>query len=187
MSLWKNTDANTSVPRFAPAYVSLAPTQNNSNTLFGNTQISAIITNQAVGVFGVDATEKSNTSGEGRRMTHAGWVLREAGTGGITGISATGTSSGWGSSGYLNIIGGGVGNTRANIYYTNTAGVFAFSLNAVGSYVTTPSISGNTQGSGTGLTFTITMGGRANRVTYETLVAMGSMTGDANDDAILPE
>jgi hypothetical protein len=31
------------------------------------------------------------------------------------------------------------------------------------------------------------MGGRANRVNQETLVAMGSMTGDAADDAIYSE
>lgn len=187
MSLWKNTDANTSVPKYAPAYVNLAPTQNNSNTLFGNTQISAIVTRQAVGVFGVDTTEKSNTTGEGQKMAHAGWNLRKAGTGGIAGISATGTGTAWGSTGYLNITGGGVGNTAANVYYTNTAGVFAFTINAAGNYVSTPSISGNVQGSGAGLTFSITMGGRANRVSYETLVAMGSMTGDASDDTILPE
>ena len=30
-------------------------------------------------------------------------------------------------------------------------------------------------------------GGRAGRVQYETLVAMSSITGDADDDAVLPE
>lgn len=34
---------------------------------------------------------------------------------------------------------------------------------------------------------TVGQGGRAGRVTYETLVAMGSMTGDAPDDPTLPE
>jgi hypothetical protein len=31
------------------------------------------------------------------------------------------------------------------------------------------------------------MGGRNGRVMYETLVAMGSMEGDASDDAIAPD
>jgi hypothetical protein len=31
------------------------------------------------------------------------------------------------------------------------------------------------------------MGGRNGRTTFETLVAMGSMTGDASDDAIAPD
>jgi hypothetical protein len=31
------------------------------------------------------------------------------------------------------------------------------------------------------------MGGRANRVNQETLVAMGSMEGDSTDDAVYPE
>jgi hypothetical protein len=35
--------------------------------------------------------------------------------------------------------------------------------------------------------FTFTMGGRNGRTTFETLVAMGSMTGDASDDAIAPD
>jgi hypothetical protein len=35
--------------------------------------------------------------------------------------------------------------------------------------------------------FTIVMGGRANRVNQETLVAMGSMSGDGSDDIIYPD
>jgi hypothetical protein len=39
----------------------------------------------------------------------------------------------------------------------------------------------------TNAVFTIVMGGRANRVNQETLVAMGSMEGDSTDDAVYPE
>jgi len=51
-----------------------------------------------------------------------------------------------------------------------------------GLYANTPIATAN-QGNAV---FTITMGGRANRVQYETIVAMGSMTGDGSDDRILP-
>ena len=173
-----------SVPKYAPAYVKIAPTQDNSNTLFGNTQISATITNQAVGVFGIDTTEKANNTAEGRKSAHAGWNLRKAGTGGIVSITAVG-GTGYAASGFLTITGGGVGNTAANVAFANTPnGVYTCTINNPGSYSSTPTVTGP---SGTGAVFTVTMGGRANRVSYETLVAMGSMTGDASDDAILPE
>ena len=35
--------------------------------------------------------------------------------------------------------------------------------------------------------FVVTMGGRSNRIQYETLVAMGSMTGDGSDDTLFPD
>ena len=41
MALWSNTDANTSVPKFAPSLVSLENTQDNSDLLFGNTTADA--------------------------------------------------------------------------------------------------------------------------------------------------
>ena len=54
-------------------------------------------------------------------------------------------------------------------------------LNSVGLYESTPTatVSGNAN-----VTITLSMSGRANRVHTETLVAMGSMTGDGSDDAI---
>lgn len=187
MALWKSEDVNMGVPKYTPNYVNLSPIQDNSNLVYGNTQVSAFITNAAVGVFGVDKVEAGITTGEGKKVAHAGWNLRKEGTGPIISISATGTGVDWGSTGHLNITGGGLSNTAANVYYTNTAGVFAFTLNSAGRYVSTPTVSGNVEGSGTGLTFTIRMGGRANRVTYETLVAMGSMTGDGSDDTLFPD
>ena len=50
-----------------------------------------------------------------------------------------------------------------------------------GSYAFTPTaaVSGNAN-----VSFTITMGGRANRVQTETLVAMASMTGDGDGTTI---
>jgi len=87
MSLWSNTDANTSVPKFAPQYVNLHTTQNNSNLLYGNTTTSAFITSANVGVFGVDTSEMANTAATSiaSRPAHAGWILRTAGTGGRAG------------------------------------------------------------------------------------------------------
>lgn len=107
MSLWNNTDANTSAPIYVPMQVQLAPTQTNVDTLYGNTTVSAIVTGKSIGVFGVDTAE---TIAEGNSASHAGWILRTVGS-----------------------------------------------------------------------------GGRAGRVQQETLIAMGSMSGDASDDATYPD
>lgn len=87
MGLWSNTDANTSVPKFAPSLVNLTNTQNNSNLMYANTTTSAFITGANVGIFGVDTSEMANTSADSvaSRPAHAGWILRTAGTGGRAG------------------------------------------------------------------------------------------------------
>ena len=79
------------------------------------------------------------------------------------------------------------GNTTANAQvYVNTAGwLVNVTMISAGSYANTPNVvfpSGN-------VLSTVTMGGRANRVTQETLVAMGSMEGDATtaEDSNYPD
>lgn len=61
MTLWSNTDANTSVPKFAPSLVKLATTSDNANLMFANTTANAFIDNQTVGVFGVSPGEMNGT------------------------------------------------------------------------------------------------------------------------------
>jgi hypothetical protein len=79
------------------------------------------------------------------------------------------------------------GNTSANaIVAVNTAGyITSVTLTSGGSYANTP-VATPTSGNAA---FTLTMGGRANRVQQETLVAMGSMTGDATaaEDSNYPD
>ncbi len=83
MALWSNTDANTSVPKFAPSLVNLTNTQANSNLMYANTTADAFITGETIGVFGVDATEQS--VGANPKGGHAGWVLLTTGSGGRAG------------------------------------------------------------------------------------------------------
>ena len=188
MSLWSNTDANTSVPKFAPSRVNLTNTQANSNLLYGNTSTGVFNANSAIGVFGVDSTEQTSANNTANRAGHAGWVLRRTGMGGIATISAGATNKSNVGNAYITFTGGGTGNTSANaqLFVNATSNVVTtIVLNNAGMYETTPSatVSGNAN-----VTITLTMGGRANRNTVETLVAMGSMTGDgsssANDDPI---
>ena len=188
MSLWSNTDANTSVPKFAPSRVNLTNTQANSNLLYGNTSTGVFNANSAIGVFGVDSTEQTSANNTANHAGHAGWVLRRTGMGGIATISAGATNKSNVGNAYITFTGGGTGNTSANaqLFVNATSNVVTtIVLNNAGMYETTPSatVAGNAN-----VAITLTMGGRANRNTVETLVAMGSMTGDgsssANDDPI---
>ena len=92
---------------------------------------------------------------------------------------------------FITFTGGGTGNTAANaqLFVNATSNVVTtIVLNSAGLYETTPTatVAGNAN-----VTITLTMGGRANRNTMETLVAMGSMTGDgsvsANDDTVFAD
>ena len=130
----------------------------------------------------VDTAEIADVSVETHSGAHAGWVARRAFTGPVTSITANAGAVGVNS--YVTFSGGSAGAgagltgaTSANAYvYVNTAGyiVNVTILNA-GSYANTPLAVPNTGNA----VFTVTMGGRANRVQLETLVAMGSMTGDS--------
>uniref|UniRef100_A0A6C0JU46 Uncharacterized protein n=1 Tax=viral metagenome TaxID=1070528 RepID=A0A6C0JU46_9ZZZZ len=59
MALWSNTDANTSIPKFAPSLVKLSNSQANNDLLYANTTQDAFIAGQIVGVFGVSPGEKA--------------------------------------------------------------------------------------------------------------------------------
>lgn len=188
MALWQSTDANTSAPKFAPSLVKLSNTQDNVNLVFGNVTVSAFVANTVTGVFGVDTTEQSVSASSvtSGHPQHAGWVLRQAGTGPVVSITAnTGAYSPDGNV-YIRFTGGGTSNVSANAQvFTNSVSkaITTITVNSGGEYSLTPSAAATNANA----TFTITMGGRANRVMTETLVAMGSMTSDAADDAIFPD
>ena len=191
MALWSNTDANTSAPKYVTNYLNVPQSSANVNLAYGNTTTGAFFTGAAVGVFGVDSTEQGLASNQAEHAAHAGWVLRKAGMGGIATISAGATNKSNVGNAYVVFAGGGTGNTAANaqIFVNATTNVVtSIVLNSVGLYENTPTatVAGNAN-----VTITLTMGGRANRNTMETLVAMGSMTGDgsasANDDTIFAD
>ncbi len=195
MSLWGNLDASNNAPNFSglTGYKSSTSLANSQiDGIFGNTTISQTRSNVVFGVFGVDATEANSTlsSGDGRNVTHAGWVARTVGTGPVESITGVGLSS----NGFITFIGGSsgaaagmTGNVAANAQvYVNTAGwLVNVTMRTAGSYANTPNVvfpSGN-------VVPTVTMGGRANRVTQETIVAMGSIYGDATtaEDSNYPD
>ena len=174
-NLWTMTDANTGVPIFAPVALELAPTRANANVMYANANVAQALS-AAVGVYGVDTQEASNTqvTPAATKMAHAGWVQRTAGMGPVLTISANAGS--YGTNSFVTFSGGGTGNTSANatVSVATNGLIQSVTLNSGGLYITTPTarpVSGNAA-------FTLTMGGRANRTQYETLVAAGSMTGN---------
>jgi hypothetical protein len=205
MSLWGNLDASNNAPVFwdaggysanVSANASVAANASNAQIagIFGNTTIGFWREGVVDGIFGVDTTEANSqfSTGDGRYVTHAGWVHRVVGTGPVTTITANAGATGVNS--FITFSGGSsgaaagmTGNTSANaIVYVNSA-LYIVNVTIVtgGSYANTPIALPNTGNA----VFTVTMGGRANRVQQETIVAMGSMTGDAttSDDANYPD
>jgi hypothetical protein len=181
MALWGNLDAQNNAPKQTDTtgYGGNKPQVTaNGQVYYANTQIGAYIDKAAIGIFGVDTTEQGTaTTGQGVPQ-HAGWVLRQVGMGPITsitanagavGVNATMTISGG------NGIGATTGNTPATVVVSVNTANYITSVAVVngGLYANTPSLNAMSNA-----VFTITMGGRANRVHTETLVAMGSMTGD---------
>ena len=191
MSLWGNVDASNNAPNFSglTGYDTLTTGESLANSqpasVFGNTYISATRTNVEFGVFGIDTTEQALVT-DGH-PTHAGWVARTKGAGGISTVTANTDAVGPAASACtytLVLSGGGTNNTSAQVSVTTaaTGRISTISVTNAGLYTGTPTANtfGNTA-------FTFTMGGRNGRTTFETLVAMGSMTGDASDDAIAPD
>jgi hypothetical protein len=174
-AFWTMTDANTGVPLFAPTALQLAPTRANANVIYANSNTAQAFS-AAVGVWGVDTEEAANTqvTPAAGKMAHAGWVQKTSGMGPV--LTITANSGAYGTNSFVTFSNGGTGNTAANatVAVAQNGLILSVTLNSGGLYMTTPTAvpaSGNAA-------FTLTMGGRANRAQYETLVAAGSITGN---------
>jgi hypothetical protein len=184
MSLWGNLDAANNAPKHTntAGYGGDTPQVTaNGQVYYSNTAINAFIGDAAIGVFGVDTSEQAAATAAQGVPQHAGWVIRKVGMGPITSITANAGAVGVNAT--MTISGGdGIGATSGNTPATvtvsvNTAG-YITSVDVVdgGLYANTPTINAMSNA-----VFTIAMGGRANRVQTETVVAMGSMTGDGGN------
>jgi hypothetical protein len=173
MALWGSYDQANNAPKSADA--GGHGVSANGQALFGNTT--------SYGIFGVDTTEAGITTGDGKKIQHAGWNLRKVGTGPIISISANTNSYSPDGNVFVTFTGGGTANTVANASITTDGSkrITSVTLNSGGVYATTPTAAV----ANSNAVFTIVMGGRANRTQYETLVAMGSMTRDA-ENTIFP-
>lgn len=186
MSLWGSKDQANNAPKF-PVAGGLGVSANGS-TLFENTTLSAYVTNIAIGDFGVDAVE-AGVAGEGKKVAHAGWNLRKAGTGSLASVVITNAGVDYQSNGTITFTGGG-GSGAAASYTVNTTTntIVSVTITNPGSgYTSAPTANAANANAAISAILTASVGGRAGRVHYETLVAMGSMTGDGSDDTIFPD
>lgn len=181
--------------------------------MFNNTTPSAFLSGQAVGVFGVSATEMANNTlnNSPEHGAHAGWNLRRAGTGSIVSGSYTGTGTGYSNADLLvarSPVAGGnatfgmtTNSTGGAVVLTLASAGFGFNLASIptSNLAITNSTGGSAAGNTTVTNFVVRAGGRAGRVHHETLVAMGSLgaqtaaygtpasTADAStDDGLFP-
>lgn len=180
MPLWGNRDLASGNQK--PVFANTSPTTS-SSTING----AAANTAKYYGnVWGVSATEEANTQGDGPRNTHAGWVSQKIGTGPVTGLNISVNGAGY-SAGFLSITGGGGSGANASFTVNGSGNVTSVTLNSGGSgYTSAPTVI--VPGSNTAIaTIIATVGGRAGRRQYETLVAMGSITDDnAADNTYFP-
>jgi hypothetical protein len=165
----------------------------NAVNMFDNVTPGAFVNGMAVGVFGVDAVEQGVNGG---KTAHAGWNLRKVGTGSLLTLSYTGTATGYSNTDVVTVASSQAGgNATASISTNSTGGALTLTITNAGRGFTSKDVSAsvsvaNSTGgasAGSGATFVATAGGRAGRVTYETLVAMGSITGDGSDDTQFPD
>lgn len=184
MSLWGNLDAGNNAPKQTDTtgYGGNTPqVTSNGQVYYSNTAINAFIDDAAIGIFGVDTTEQAAATAAQGVPQHAGWVLRKVGMGPITSVTANAGAVGVNAT--MTITGGnGIGATTGSspatvvVSVNATNHIISVGVTNGGLYANTPVINAMSNAA-----FTITMGGRANRVQTETLVAMGSMTGDGGN------
>lgn len=184
MALWGNLDAANNAPKQTDTtgYGGNTPQVTaNGQVYYSNTAISAFVNKAAIGIFGVDTNEQSNATAAQGVPPHAGWVLRKVNLGPIVSITANAGATGVNSSitfaGGNGIAGSGSSAAAATVAVNSTFHIVSISITTPGLYANTPVATPNTGNA----VFTVTMGGRANRVQTETLVAMGSMRGDGGN------
>ena len=157
--------------------------------MFNNTTPGAFITNMAVGIFGVSATEEANNvlNNSTEMPAHAGWNVRRAGTGPIISFTSNNTLTGYNNTDVITVKSYQAGgNATINFVTNNSGGSLTFTIANSGAGFTSVSIptsnifitnatGGTATGNSTTTYLVATAGGRAGRVHYETLVAMGTL------------
>jgi hypothetical protein len=173
MSSWGNQDQANNAPKEKNI---ISNSSARGNVVFANTTVGAFASNTSIGLYGVNVNTAVSNAG---KMAGPGWVLEKRYTGPISSFSITNAGSTYTNSDVVTVSGGKV-NATANVVTNGTGNVVSLSFTANGGGFVNNSVatlSVNTSG-GTGLTVSFVMGGRANRKTFETLVAMGSISGN---------
>lgn len=184
MSRWGNIDNAANSCLHAAAQLNLPANTVNQTALYGNTTTGAFHTNEVNGQFGIDAVEAANTAADTKKVTHAGWNLKTTGTGSVLSLAITAGGTGYANTDTLRFTAAGTSTVNATATLsTNTAGgITAVTLTNAGKGFTNTTVfaafANSTGGvsAGTSANVAASVGGRAGRVAFETLVAMGSIS-----------
>lgn len=123
MPLWSNQDAASNSVLFSGALVNLAPNTVNRDNMFGNVTPSAFVTDQTVGVFGVDVTEVA------------------VGAGPVTQYIVTFPGSGYTANATVTVSGGGGASATANAQANTLGRIQQVNIMVAGSgYTTNPAV-----------------------------------------------
>lgn len=138
-------------------------------------------------VYGVNTTEAQAANNLSKQVS-PGWVQVTRGTGYVVSANISNAGSNITVAGYVTITGGG--GTGMNIAYginniSNTVNSYTIRTAGEG-YVTLPTANVANTAPGYPAILTLTMGGRFNRNTYETLVFVKSMTSDDAENTLFP-
>jgi hypothetical protein len=138
-----------------------------------------ILTVANTDVYGVDSAEAKLKKG----VAHPGWVKVTYGKGPVANVTISAGGTGYTNNSNITFTGDGTG--AAGTVQTTGGVITGVTLTSGGSgYTTAPTLS---VAGGTGANLVATMGGRAGRVHYETLVALKAVSSDASDDTVFPD
>jgi hypothetical protein len=184
MPLWGNTDVASASPKYGTELLSGGPVGSgnvakaaNNTALYGSAAVGTFVPGKAVGQFSVSAAAMANTGGEAKKVTHAGWTVRTAGTGPVANVAPTAAGTGYSNTDLVRVS-GGTTNASFAVLTNGAGGILSLSPVVTGAgftNVTTVAVTNSTGGAsaGSGATFSAALGGRAGRVTHETIVAGG--------------
>ena len=182
-SSWGLSENAANSVTYAPYQYHLAANSVNQAALYANTTIGAFANGVAIGQVAVNAASSSNTANDMQYAAHSGWNIRTAGTGFVKDYKVTVAGSGYANGDVVNVAAPATGANAHGVIATNvTGGITSVTLSSYGSGFpnTAPTLSfANSSGgatSGVGATVVPNVSGRAGRISYETLIAMGSIS-----------
>ncbi len=160
MPLWGNRDQYSD----APKYQITGKSANTGQDRYGNN------------VFMADDAEV----GVNKNLNSPGWQHRILGTGPVQSITISSGGTGYSNSDTVKVSGGTV-NAAANLTTNSTGGIISTTITNTGAGFSNNSSStlAITTSGGTTANLVFTLGGRANRERWETLVTITSVQGDA--------
>jgi len=178
MSLWGSNNQSSQAPKYKVLENADANNAVGTGPLFNNTTVSAFHNNMAVGVFGANASEVASND----KVPTVGWHLVRQGTGPVKTVTFSAGGTGYANTDLFKVSGGTV-NATGTVTTNATGGITSLTITSPGKGFSSVSAANvavtNSSGgasAGSNAVFTVTLGGRAGRVHYETLVALKGMT-----------